>query len=138
MITCEIFKRRLVDLCLRSGLTEFPTKRRDQLILLKSIVNGFEADKVYSELEVNEIITLWRNSADCFGGWDHVTLRRRLVDERLLDRAQDGSSYRVNPNGPLELSFESGIEEVVLTTVLAEGLRAIEQRKAAYLQNHAL
>ncbi len=137
LITCETYQRRLRDLCLRSGLEEFPTKRRDQLILLKSIANGFAAGQVYSEQAVNEIIKSWRNGADCFRVWDHVTLRRRLVDESFLDRASDGSSYRVNSDGPRELAFEPGIEQVVLTAVLAEGQREIEQRKAAYLQNHA-
>jgi hypothetical protein len=47
--------------------------------------------RVYIEREVNELIKAWHT----FG--DHVTLRRALVDCRLLTRKNDGAEYRKLP-----------------------------------------
>ena len=134
-INVENFKKRLVDLCLRSGLSEFPTKRRDQQILLKSIANSFMTDRNYSETEVNGLIKQWLfGMSDYFPAWDHVTLRRRLVDEDFLRRDQDGARYRLNPAAPAGIVFESAVDDLDIVTVLEEGQNQIAQRKAEYLQ----
>lgn len=133
-ITCEEFKKRMVDLCLRSGLTEFPTKRRDQLIILKSVAIAFDQGRIYSEAEVNTLIKKWLSQMSCFPGWDHITLRRRLVDEDFLTRNQDGTGYKVSPGGPTEIMFDPSIDGIEVGEVLTEGERLIAQRKAAYTQ----
>lgn len=135
-LTCDNFKKRLVDLCLRSGLSEFPTKRRDQWILLKSIAISFAAGRAYAETEVNGLIKQWLlGMRDYFPGWDHVTLRRRLVDEGFLGRQQDGACYRLHPDGPAGIVFESAIDDLDIVTVLEEGQKLIAQKKAEYLQS---
>ncbi|TCL76389.1 hypothetical protein EDC14_1002148 [Hydrogenispora ethanolica] len=137
-ISYETFTKRLVDLCLRSGMTEFPTKRRDQLILLKSLAVAFDPGREYAEVAVNQVIQHWLTAASCFAGWDHVTMRRRLVEERFLDRKPDGSCYRVSPASPPDCAFDPAVAGTDLHRVLAEGERAIAQRKAEYLQKQAL
>jgi len=54
----------------------------------------FDSRRVYSEKEVNEIL----KAANMFE--DHVTLRRELVDHRLLERKSDCSEYRKLPARP--------------------------------------
>ncbi len=136
-ISGDNFKKRLVDLCLRSGMSEFPTKRRDQLILLKSIALMFSPERSYSEMEVNAVIQRWLTVASCFSGWDHVTLRRRLVDENFFDRNQDGSCYRVDPDGPSGCAFDPAIAGLEFGAILADGEKDIARRKAEYLQKQA-
>jgi hypothetical protein len=135
-ITCDNFKKRMVDLCLRSGLTEFPTKRRDQLVLLKSIAISFDATKAYTEAEVNQRIKTWLADLGCFSGWDHFMLRRRLVDESFLNRERDGSCYRICLTGPSGVDFDPAIAELDVVEVLREGQEWIAQKKAEFLQKH--
>jgi Uncharacterized protein conserved in bacteria (DUF2087) len=49
---------------------------------------------VYTEKEVNTIL----KSANAFG--DHVTLRRELINHRLLSRTADCAEYRKLPVRP--------------------------------------
>ena len=54
----------------------------------------FEAKRVYTEREINAIL----RTANAFG--DHVTLRRELIDHKLLTRKSDCSEYRKLPARP--------------------------------------
>ncbi len=132
-ISSEYFKKRLVDLCLRSGLTDFPNKYQDQLVLLKSIANMFTQDKDYTEKEVNEVIKNWQTGANIFINCDFMMLRRRLVDVKLLGRNPNGSCYWLNPTGPERVTFDPAINQLKANDVLSEGRRFIAQKKAKYL-----
>jgi hypothetical protein len=56
---------------------------RRRTVLLHVVTQAFEADKPYTEIEVNEALRVW-----CDGGeLDHVTIRRYLIDMDLLTRA---------------------------------------------------
>jgi hypothetical protein len=134
LITGEMFKKRVVDLFLRSGSTEFPTKHRDQLVVLKSVILGLEAQRHYSELEINNHIKGWLTRINGFPDWDHLTLRRRLVDEKMLIRAQDGSCYQLNLNGLIGETFDPDIEGYDFFEIIAAGKENIALKKAAYLQ----
>ena len=132
-ISGEYFKKRLVDLCLRSGLTDFPNRYKDQLILLKSITNLFTQDRDYTEREVNGIIKNWQANTNIFLHWDFIMLRRQLVDVKLLNRHPDGSCYWLSPTGPEEVTFDPAINQIKTSDVLSEGRRLIAQKKAQYL-----
>lgn len=136
-ITTQEFKKRIVEICLKSGLKEFPTKRRDQLILLKSIVNVFDINSVYNEKEINVHLKNWLEQMNCFPTWDHLTLRRYLVDEQFLTRNQDGSSYRLNATSPSELEFDVEISKLSTTEIIFEARKRIAQKKAEYLQKQS-
>jgi hypothetical protein len=122
---------------LRSGLSDFPNKRRDQLVLLKSIAISFDKNKVYNEKEIDEKIKSWLTNMSCFPGWDHGTLRRRLVDDSFLTRNPDGSCYRICSSGPAEEAFDPTIADLDVCEVIDEGQQLIALKKAEYLQNHS-
>lgn len=66
-------------------ITAMPAKRAKRLVLLDDVAGLFEIGVHYDEQDVNSIL---RAVFD-----DYVTLRRYLVDEGLLDRA-DGEYWR--------------------------------------------
>lgn len=79
-------------------LTGFPAKRKMRMYALLYLARRFEADRVYAERDVNELLHQWHT----FG--DPATLRRELFDARFLDRSPDGREYRLSPDRPtLEL-----------------------------------
>jgi hypothetical protein len=66
-------------------ITAMPAKRFKRLVLLDHVARLFDIGVHYSELEVNSIL---RAVFD-----DYVALRRYLIDEGFLDRA-DGEYWR--------------------------------------------
>ncbi len=75
-------------------ITAMPAKRAKRLVLLDHAAGFFEVGVHYSELDVNAIL---RAMFD-----DYVALRRYLVDEGFLDRAngeywRSGGSVDVDP-----------------------------------------
>jgi hypothetical protein len=79
-------RRRILDQCLKDGrLVHMPTKRSKRLILLEELSHRFEPGVHYTEKQVNASLASVSS--------DTATLRRYLVDEGLLDRA-DGEYWR--------------------------------------------
>ncbi|MBX3605000.1 MAG: DUF2087 domain-containing protein [Piscinibacter sp.] len=75
-------------------LLRWPNKFSVQRLMLWGLWMRFDARRRYSEAEVNAILNAWHG----FG--DHCTLRRELVNHRLLSRRSDGSEYRKLPRRP--------------------------------------
>ena len=75
-------------------LTRWPIKYSVQRMMLWGLWLRFDTRRKYSEREVNELLNAWH----LFG--DHCTLRRELVNMRLLVRKSDGSEYRKVPARP--------------------------------------
>ena len=72
----------------RGRLVRWPHKFSVQRLAMWILCTQFDAKRVYAEREVNEILKRWNT-------WgDHVTLRRELINHRLLTRKSDGSEYR--------------------------------------------
>ena len=70
-------------------LAAWPGRERDRLTVLEHLASFFEVGSMYTEQEVNAIIT-----ARVFPYVrDHVTIRRDLVDFQFLRRVADGSRY---------------------------------------------
>ncbi|MDM4765588.1 DUF2087 domain-containing protein [Pelomonas sp. SE-A7] len=78
----------------RGRLARWPTKYSVQRQALWALWMAFDAKRPYTEREVNEIL----NSRHNFG--DHCTLRRELVNMKLLERTPDGACYRKLPARP--------------------------------------
>jgi hypothetical protein len=72
-------------------LTLWPSKRALQLAALDYLASKFEANRVYSEKEVNALL----NQHHTFN--DVALLRRELYERGLLNRAKDGSEYWHTP-----------------------------------------
>ena len=69
-------------------MSRWPHKYSVQRLALWVMWMQFESRRVYTEREVNAVLKAWHT-------WgDHVTLRRELINDRLLTRKSDGSQYR--------------------------------------------
>ena len=77
-------------------LVRWPVKFSVQRLAMWALWTRFEAKRPYTEKEVNAIL----KEANTFG--DHVTLRRELVNHKLLTRKSDCSEYRKLPARPDE------------------------------------
>ena len=78
-------------------LTGLPKRPTDQALLTRLASSQFEPGREYREKEVNETLVAWLQTFCEPYGIDHVTMRRMLVDSRLLLRDRQGSTYRLNP-----------------------------------------
>jgi hypothetical protein len=68
-------------------LSEFPSREKRKIIVLRHIMTRFQAGRIYSEPEINQILMkVWS---------DHVTLRRYLIEYGFMKRTADGSKYKV-------------------------------------------
>jgi len=89
----ETMEQVLSRLLANGPLTAFPTRPEDEQLLLLLAAGRFEPRREYREAEVNERLREWLATFVAPFGFDHVTLRRRLVDTGLLMRDAAGSSY---------------------------------------------
>ncbi|WP_209373576.1 DUF2087 domain-containing protein [Brevibacterium renqingii] len=69
-----------------------PTKRRALVVLLVEVLAAFDADRIYSEKQVNRVLADFHP--------DFARLRRELIDYRLLERNSHTGQYWVNANPP--------------------------------------
>lgn len=73
-------------------VVRYPSKFKKRVHAVLYIAERFTSERVYTELEVNDII----RSAIAFA--DYVLIRRDLVDYRCLARTPDGRAYtRIDP-----------------------------------------
>ena len=75
-------------------LERWPLKLSVQRLAMWVLWTRLDARRVYTEPEVNRILKGWH----LYG--DHVTLRRELIDHRLMVRKSDCSEYRKLPLEP--------------------------------------
>ncbi len=133
-VTKEYFCKRLVDLCVKSGLSGFPKDDLDQHILLKSAVLIVGPSASFSEREIDEKLKYWINNVGESLKIDHATLRRRLIDTGYLTRNKDGSAYQVSASGKQADLFEAGVEQVDAVQVIANAREEIARRKREYME----
>jgi hypothetical protein len=133
-ITCDQFKKRLVDLCVRSGQAGLSRRPQDRHILLKSVVLTLDRAGEYAEPEINEALKRWLAHIGRSLDLDHAALRRYLVDDGYLERDRDGSRYRVSAPERHQTLFEPAVEEIDVFEVVRAGRESLEQKKQAYLR----
>jgi len=80
-------RRALSQFDAQGRLVRWPTKFTIQRMAMWPLWTLFDAKRLYTEREVNAIL----RAANAFG--DHVTLRRELVNHKLLARKADCSEY---------------------------------------------
>ena len=77
-------------------LLRWPVKFTVQRLVMWTMWTRFDAKRVYTEPEVNAIL----KGANTFG--DHATLRRELINHKLMSRQSDCTDYRKLPARPDE------------------------------------
>jgi len=87
-------RKALLQFDSRGRLLRWPTKFSVQTLAMWVLWTLFDGRRVYTEREVNEVL----KAANDFG--DHVTLRRELINHRLMSRDSDCSNYRKLPAQP--------------------------------------
>lgn len=69
-------------------LTELPAQRKKRIVVLERLVQAFELERDYNELEVNGVLKQFHP--------DVATLRREFIDTKMMTRA--AGVYRRAPN----------------------------------------
>jgi len=80
-------RKALTQFDSRGRLARWPHKYSVQRLAMWVLWTRFDGRRIYIEREVNDILKAW----SAFG--DHVTLRRELVNMKLLARKSDCSEY---------------------------------------------
>lgn len=70
-------------------IAQLPVPNRTRMPVLAYLAGKFEAGRIYTEKEVNDIINAWHT----FG--DYFILRRLLIDYKFLERTPNGAEYWV-------------------------------------------
>jgi hypothetical protein len=89
-------RKALAQFDSQGRLMRWPVKYSVQKLVMWVLWTHFDAKRVYTEAEVNAIL----KAANMF--FDHVTLRRELINHRLMSRKSDCSEYRKLPARPDE------------------------------------
>jgi ArsR family transcriptional regulator len=77
----DAYRNKVLKTFLRHGrLIRIPAQLKKRQIILEKLVQEFEPDREYSELEVNRILLEYHE--------DVATLRREMVGHRLMKRAR--------------------------------------------------
>ena len=86
----QVYNKKLDNYYDSDGrLIQYPSKRPMRIIVLIKIAKQLDANKKYTEKEINEIIT----SNIAFS--DIELIRREMYQYRFLGRLRDGSEYWV-------------------------------------------
>ncbi|MGB9639517.1 MAG: DUF2087 domain-containing protein [Anaerolineales bacterium] len=131
-ISKETFVKRLVTLLVKSGLSEFPKNKNDQLIILQSVLLTFKGAKKLTEKEVNEQIDTWIRGVGQVNYIDRVSIRRLLIDYGFLERAKDGSVYSLVEPQPYAELFADEINEVQVFEELERAREEIRSKRERY------
>ena len=133
-ITAKYFKKRLVDLFVRSRQGSLPKKSQDRHILLNSIVMGMDSGQDYTEREANAVIQGWMMMVGRDMHVDVFSFRRELVDRGYLERDKRGKRYWVSETSPGFRLFDPEVNELDVVTVIEDGRSEMEARKQAFLK----
>lgn len=90
----EELHRTLKRLLVNGPLTGFPSRQTDLEMLVRLAGSLFEPGREYREPDVNALLADWLATFCAPDGIDHVSIRRNLVDRRMLVRDTAGRMYR--------------------------------------------
>jgi hypothetical protein len=125
----EAARRDLKRLLANGRLTMMPKRPSDQELVAALAASRFDPQKTYTEAEVNGQLAAWLDCISEEFGIDHVSLRRLLVDLRLLVRTSSGSTYRVNEARAADLDAVRAIDPAAIAAdIQAERSRRKQQR----------
>jgi len=110
-------KKALEQFDAAGRLEHWPPKFSVQRLVMWVLWTRFDARRVYTEPEVNRILKGWHTYGD------HVTLRRELINHRLMTRKSDCSEYR-------KLALEPDDEVRTLLQALRTSARTRTRRRS--------
>jgi hypothetical protein len=87
-------RKALAQFDSQGRLMRWPVKYTVQKLVMWVLWTHFDAKRSYTESEVNAIL----KAANLF--FDHATLRRELINHKLMSRQSDCSDYRKLPARP--------------------------------------
>lgn len=125
-------EHELARMCLRPS-QGFPTKRRHQHILYRSLTLMLEEGRSYTEAEINACLVDWLATIGRTVETDHVALRRGLVDHGYMLRDAAGTAYRID-TARIGDYFEPETTGVDPRAVVARAAAERELRKRAHLE----
>ncbi len=128
-ITIDQFTTRLGAICARGSQSGLPAKEADRLIVLKSVILTMESGRTYTAAEMTEAAKRWMATVGPGLGTDHATLRRELVDSRLMARDADGTSYWIQSPGPRDADFAPEVNALDPAAIVEQARARIEQKK---------
>lgn len=79
------------NLIVNGLVVRWPTKAKEKQLVLDYLASKFEADRIYAESEVNDIL----KAAHSFGDW--ALLRREMYEARIFDRDPRLGTYWLLP-----------------------------------------
>ena len=85
-------------------LERWPLKLSVQRLAMWVLWTRFDARRVYTEAQVNQVLKAWH----LYG--DHATLRRELINHKLMTRKSDCSEYRklgVRPDAEVQALLQA-------------------------------
>ena len=129
-ITATSALRDLKRLLANGRLTAMPKRPSDQELVAALAASRFDPRKTYTEGAVNEQLTAWLDCISDEFGIDHVSLRRLLVDLRLLVRTSSGSTYRVNETKAADLADVRDIDPAAIAAEIQAERSLRKQQRA--------
>lgn len=93
-IASAVVRKALLQFDESRRLVRLPNKLSVQRMTMWALWTQFDADRRYTEKEVNAVV----NAFHTFG--DQATLRRELINMKLLGRQPDCSEYWKEPHAP--------------------------------------
>jgi hypothetical protein len=132
VIPATEFCRRLAALCTRGGGAGLPRKKRDRLILFRSVTLLLDPHVDLSEQAINEALDNWLSRVGCAIDTDRVSLRRELVDAGYLTRDPAGTRYRVAQPNVGSVHFDDSIDRIDPAAVIAAARQEAQARRRAH------
>ena len=120
-------------------LRRMPKGRADTLLFLSVAASILDPRKTYTEPELNEELRTWMSEFVEERLFDHVTVRRYLVDFHLLLRDQKGSRYTTNQT-MINHTIEPVVRSIQPALIFAavETARAQRRRDAKRASDHTV
>ncbi len=93
-VDMDTFDRKVLNtFCDTDGrILQFPAQRKKFEVLLRHVVKSFKPGVRYGEKQVNEMLSFYSE--------DTATLRRGLVEHRMMEREGGGGDYWLLENRP--------------------------------------
>ena len=121
--------RTLERLLANGPLTGWPRRPEDQALLVRLTAARFEPGREYREPEVNDVVREWVATFSAEYGIDHVTMRRALVDARLLLRDRSGALYHLDDAKRTELEPLRAVQPAAI-------LKQVQEEREARKREH--